>query len=59
MAENIRDSASRVRQESDKIPKKPYEPPKVVSHHVMEVVAAACNAPVGKPDTLTCTQGSS
>ena len=28
--------------------KKPYEPPRVVSHNMLEVVTAVCAAPTGK-----------
>ena len=44
MAENNRESESIARQKSDQAPKKLYEPPKVVSHQVMEVVASACTS---------------
>ena len=49
MAENNRESESIARQKPDQAPKKPYEPPKVVSHHQVEVIAGTCTpSPPGK-----------
>ena len=54
MAENIKEPESPARQESTQTPKKPYVPPKVVSHHQMEVIAGVCGPPSGKGDLVSC-----
>ena len=38
--------------------KKPYEPPRLVSRHVMEVVTGVCTPPTGKAEGA-CVIGSS
>jgi hypothetical protein len=52
MAEKKRTSEPTAQNDSAKMPKKSYEPPKVVSHHQMEVIASTCAAPAGKQTIL-------
>ena len=51
MPERTKEPASPEQKRSVEAPKKPYEPPNVVSHHQMEVIAATCAAP-GKQDII-------
>lgn len=55
MAEKKRKPESPVRHEPDEVPKKSYEPPKVVSHQAVEVVAAACTG--GNAKTVPLEDG--
>ena len=59
MAEIINDSEQREHERPGQAPKKAYQPPKVVSHQVMEVVAGACSEPIGKGQPVQCTHTAS
>ena len=55
MAEKIKKSESQAQQEPAQAQKKQYEPPKVVSHHQMEVIAGTCDQPSGgKTQPIDC-----
>ena len=44
----------------DAAPRKPYDPPRVVSHNAIEVITAACTpVPPGKQSGPICTVSSS
>ena len=44
----------------DPVPKKPYEPPRVVAHNALEVITGACSpAGIAKQDTVQCQLGQS
>ena len=51
MPERTKKPESPAQKKSVQAPKKPYEPPNVVSHHQMEVIAGTCAEP-GKQDIL-------
>ena len=62
MAEMIDESEQDGHERSGQAPKKAYQPPKVVSHHVMEVVAGACTPPPngpGKANAVSCAHSAS
>jgi len=61
MAEMINDSEQREQHRSGEAPKKVYQSPKVVAHHVMEVVAGACSSTpgIGKSQPVQCTHTAS
>ena len=61
MPERTKKPESPAQKKSVQAPKKPYEPPNVVSHHQMEVIAGTCSSP-GKQDIIglpACTFSSS